>query len=964
MSGKRWLWAMALLLAAGCGGRTRLVEVDGLPSTGNVLDFGSISVGTRATHLLDFVDDGRAPVQIDGIEIVSGTHTFSAKPEAQVVRGVGGKTHIQVVFHPESEGAFGDELVIHTNSTAIPELHVKLRGVGGPAAVQFDPPLLDWGGLETGDQRTLSFDVINPTDLNLTLSSDAPDNEFELSGFSAPPGRTHMTATYHAGALGQRHVTVSATPCATCTRVPLHGKGLALQSAIQMDPNPLTWNGVPVHHESDGTATLKNLSWRDLNIDDLNIDGTDFAVVSGPKGQVLAAGSSLPVTVRFAPQHQGETQRTLTVRYRSFAPRSGTGQLLGLGGGPQIAVTPRTLSYDDLPVGGKERLFVYIQNAGTYRNLEIRGLSGLLPPFEASLPNGASIAPGDELKLPVDFEPTQAGSFTATLHIQSNDPASPDVTVDLSGTAHPAGPCTFSLTPQALDFGNVPPGSGAVLGFRFADTGNQECAVKDIELDPSSDPAFFMPGGALVGGDLHPTDAFSAQVAFKSPGAGTFHGRLNLTVNDPTNPHPSIPITAVSQDSCLVAAPPFIDFGAVRLDCSAHDGTTVVTNQCTTPVVVTGADIGQGTLNEFSFSSLPNFPVTLNPGATFPISATYARSALGQQYAPLYIHGQNDPAPLMVPLLGETLHEGDQFDQFIQGSGNQADVLFVVSNTNTMGPYQQRLAAAVTQLISAAQAAGIDLHVGVTTTGLTGVANGAACTGGANGGEAGRLVPADGTAPRIITLNTGNALQVLQQNVQPGTCQNLEQGLESMRLALSPPLSDHADDPRTSLPNDGNAGFLRAGARLAVVVLADEDDHSGFDPAVYVQFLKSLKGLNGAHRTALYAIVPKTGMCQTAGAPGDRFSTVAQQTGGAVYEVCEGDYGPYLQQLAQRGLGDQSIFELSAVPTGNLTVKENGQVIGGGDYYYDANFNAVVFNPGHIPAAGTQIEVDYRSACP
>jgi hypothetical protein len=217
----------------------------------------------------------------------------------------------------------------------------------------------------------------------------------------------------------------------------------------------------------------------------------------------------------------------------------------------------------------------------------------------------------------------------------------------------------------------------------------------------------------------------------------------------------------------------------------------------------------------------------------------------------------------------------------------------------------------------------------------------------------------------IVSLNTGNALAVLQQNVQAGTCQSLEQGLETMRLALSPPLSDHADDARTPALNDGNAGFLRTEARLSVVILADEDDHSGYAPATYVQFLRSLKGLDGAHRSALYAIVPKDGSCQTAGPPGDRFAQVAAQTGGAVYEICEGDYGPFLAQLAQRGIGAQSIFTLSAAPDGNgMSVMLNGQPADGSNWYYDPNLNAVVFNPGFIPAPGTQIEVDYTSACP
>ncbi len=82
-----------------------------------------------------------------------------------------------------------------------------------------------------------------------------------------------------------------------------------------------------------------------------------------------------------------------------------------------------------------------------------------------------------------------------------------------------------------------------------------------------------------------------------------------------------------------------------------------------------------------------------------------------------------------------------------------------------------------------------------------------------------------------------------------GLCHNLVQGLETTRQALSSPLVDSQDDPRTPQSNDGNLGLLRPAARLAVVVLADEDDHSGFPTDSYIQFLQSIKGPGMSHRT-------------------------------------------------------------------------------------------------------------------
>lgn len=949
----------------GCAKERKLISVDGLASTARVVDFGAISVGTKTTRRIDFRDDGRAPVEIASVTTASGKPVFAADASATVIQGLGGKTQIAVTFHPEEEGEFGDELIIHTSSLQTPELRVKVKGTGGPAALQFDPPQLAFGGVEVGDERTLSFDVINPTDLPLSLSGGGAA-EFELSAGSVPPNaRTRVTATFHAGTIGHRDLTVTATPCARCTAIHLAGDAEALKSALTMSPDPLTWDGVPVHHTAPQTATLRNVSWRDVNIDAVATDGTDFQVISGPAGNVLKPGQSAEVTVQFAPQHLGASQRTLGVGYHSFASRRGEGKLLGLGGGPQIAVTPASLQFDDLPAGGKERLQLYVQNAGQLKDLTVTDASGTILPFSVRVPSPSTVAPGaPAMVVQVDFAPTAAGVFDGTVRLHSNDPATPEQAIAVHGSAHPAGPCTFKLTPAQLDFGNVPPGGGAVLGFRFEDTGQTECALKDIQIDPSSDPAFFMPGGSLVGGDLFPTDAFSSEVAFKPTASGEFHGTLVLTVNDPSQPTARIPIVGHSADSCLVAAPPFIDFGAVRMDCSAHTGSTLVTNACTHPVTVEGVDLGEGTLPEFTLTGAPDAGATFAPGQTFEVSAQYARGALGQQYAPLYLHAQGEAQPLLVPLLAETLHAGQQFDRFTQGSGTQTDVLFVVSNTNTMGPYQARLAAAVDGLLSAARQKGIDLHVGVTSTGLTATSQ-AGCYGGGSGGEAGRLIPVDGSAPRIVDLTTAGGAAILHQSLQAGTCQDLEQGLEAMRLSLSAPLVDHADDPRTPQVNDGNLGFLRGAARLSVVVLADEDDHSGYDPAAYEQFLRSLKGLGGAHRSTFYAIAPKSGSCATAGPSADRFRAVATATGGTVYDICAGDYGPYVDQLAQRGIGDQSIFALSAQPSSaGVKVMLDGAPANGSDWYYDTSMNAVVFNPGHVPAAGTHIEVDYSSACP
>ena len=80
----------------------------------------------------------------------------------------------------------------------------------------------------------------------------------------------------------------------------------------------------------------------------------------------------------------------------------------------------------------------------------------------------------------------------------------------------------------ALDFGNVPAGSGAVLGFRFENAGGAECAVKDIHLSDDAGGAFFMPGGAITGGSVARTRPSPPRWPSRPAPTGTYHGELEI----------------------------------------------------------------------------------------------------------------------------------------------------------------------------------------------------------------------------------------------------------------------------------------------------------------------------------------------------------------------------------------------------------------------------------------------------
>jgi hypothetical protein len=966
-------------------GHTRSVQAAAVVDS--ELDFGEVPVGEWREKDVLIRNVGYVPfsaldaLALEGnpayqVELVDGGRVLPG--EAKVVK---------VRLHPLHEGSTEETLRVATDANTGRESTVTVRGQGSPTPIEIYPPLLDFQTLEVDSDRTLTLQVTNPVDLPLTLTvaGDQAD-PFSADVVTIPPFSTQEVRTKYAPrALGGMKALVEVRSCEGCTPTKAELKGNSVESAFVFEPTPVPFASIPVHESTETRARVRNITWRPVTISSLTTTDYAFRPITNLAGEQVGPDQTVELKLQFAARRSGPAMADLMVHYESDKQRQSQVMLDARGGQPTIAVAPAGLDFGELPAGGKVAQVIRISNGGTNGNLIFLGVrggggsahfsvdvpkrgtqaypwrSGTWPALEAS---ALPIAPGnDALELTIYYEPRDAGSHQATLTLLSSDPFTPERTIVLTGRARASGPCEYELRPQpALDFGNIPPGRGAVLGIYMRNPGRAECAVKDIHISNSAGGAFFMPGGPLTGGVLPYDTSFSTQVAFRPPAEGTYVGELKMTISNPAYPTVTLPLKGISHATCLVAAPGYVDFGPIRYDCSPQPRRTLVSNQCPYPVTVDSARIGTGTSEQYRLTTPLTSPRTLAPGAGFELEVTYARNVFGQHFSPLYVRANSEPNPLLIPLLAETNHEGIQIDQFVQGTDSQLDVLFVVSNTTTMETFQQRLKAAIPGWLEHARQEGVDLRVGVTTTGLV---TRTYCAGGTQGAEAGRVVPVDGSRSRVVSGSAPGAAEAIQTNLNVGACHNLVQGLETVRQALSSPLVDSQDDPRTPLPNDGNAGLLRPAARLAVVVVADEDDHSGFATSSYIQFLQAVKGPGMAHRTQLYALVSTDGRCSTAGDSAPRFSEVARATGGSVESVCQSDYQPFLSQLIRRAGDPQADFPLTATPAGTaeMSVQVQGRTVAQGSWQYDATRNTVVFGPAAIPQTGERIQVRYRSIC-
>ncbi len=979
----------ALLAACHEPGNTRSVQATAAVDS-DALDFGEVPVGQWREKVVRIRNVGYVPFRALEALGLEGNPAYQVSFDGEGRVEPGAEKLVRVRFHPLAEGPVEERVHVTTDANSGREHTVRVMGQGAPLPIDIQPPVLDFETLEVDSERTLRLTITNPVDLPLTVTvKGAAADAFRTDTITVPPLSTHQVETrYLPTELGDMRALVEVRPCATCTPSTAELAGRSVASAFVFEPSPVPFDLIPVHERTQSFTRARNITWRPVTLQELTTNDRAFTPLAALRATEVKPGEVVKLPLEFAARTSGPTKAMLTVGYESDKRRQSQVVLDASGGRPRLAVAPLALDFGELPVGGKVGRTIRLTNGGTTGNLYFKGVrgTGAAEHFSVDVPlrgkapqpwtagtawpalgaNDIPIAPGaDALDLTVYFEPAAEGPWTATLVLVSDDLINPEREIVLTGRARTTGPCVFELSPQpVLDFGNVELGRGAVLGFHFRNPGRQECAVKDIHISNDGGGAFFMPGGKIPGGVVPYDSAFSAMIAFRPQAPGQFQGELKLTVNNPATPTVTLPLRGVSQATCLVAAPNFVDFGPIRYDCPAKPRRTFISNQCAAPVVMTDAHLGAGTSGQFHQTTPLALPRMLAPGEGVEVEFTYARDVLGQHYTPFFASAESETAPLLVPLLAETNHEGLQLDRFIQGTDSQLDVLFVVSNTTTMDTFQARLKAALPGWLERARTEGVDLRLGVTSTGLG--ARASVCGGPAAGGEAGRLAPVDGRRARAISSTAATAAETVQANIDElGLCHNLVQGLETMRQALSSPLATSADDPRTPLPNDGNLGFLRSTARLAVVVVSDEDDHSGFDPESYIQFLQAVKGTGMSHRTQLYALVPTDSRCTTAGGPGPRFSSVAQRTGGAVASICTGDYGPFLDKLLQRAGEPQADFSLSATPNGTaeMSVRVQGRRLPEDQWVYDPARNAVVFRSAAVPTPGQMIEVRYRSAC-
>jgi hypothetical protein len=315
----------------------------------------------------------------------------------------------------------------------------------------------------------------------------------------------------------------------------IFGGGAALVYSCQPAPLPhVTATPAPVDFgdvAANGTQSINvrvgNTGAAQLNVQSITLAAGSSAAFtfSGPPSFSLAPAAGQQIMVQFHPTTAAI--HTGLLRIVSNDPQRPTYDVLLIGRGvrPAIEVKPASIAYGNIGAGDYAARNVQVANIGnqplTVSTIALAGGSSNDYTL-ASLPTlPRTLAPGQQFNFQAVFKPSGLGARSGTLQIASNDPASPIVSVALTGNGVKR---------------NLPPTAVIQMDVPYSFDGTNTMSIH-FHGEGSSDPDGTIVGYAWEFGDSTTSTAPAPTHAFVCQASRPCLRVVRLTVTDDGGKH-------------------------------------------------------------------------------------------------------------------------------------------------------------------------------------------------------------------------------------------------------------------------------------------------------------------------------------------------------------------------------------------------------------------------------------------
>jgi hypothetical protein len=318
-------------------------------------------------------------------------------------------------------------------------------------------------------------------------------------------------------------------------------------------------------------------------------------------------------------------------------PGGGTPGTVGAG---ILTGSATTLTFGNISVGSNATQTLTFTNTGTGTvNISSAAITGAGFAAVAGSPLSA-IFVGQSGTIQIQFAPPAAGAVAGTLTIVS-DAANSPLTISLTGTGTQPG---FTISPAALNFGNLPVGQSSTQAVQLTNSGNVNVVVNLATISGSG----FTLSGLALPATLTAGQTLSFNVQFAPTTGGGVAGSIVFTDNAPGSPQILLLSGAgVAASQTLIATPGSFAFGSAVLG-STNSQTITLSNSGTTSVTVSQAAVtGAG----FAITGLAA-PTTIQAGQTTTFTAQFVPTAAGNVTGTITISSNASNPSLTIALTG------------------------------------------------------------------------------------------------------------------------------------------------------------------------------------------------------------------------------------------------------------------------------------------------------------------------
>lgn len=481
-------------------------------------------------------------------------------------------------------------------------------------------------------------------------------------------------------------------------------------------------------------------------------------------------------------------------------------------------------------------------------------------------------------------------------------------------------PPDIEVLPLALEFGDLGPGETTRRRFTVINQGTvaSELVLEHIELQ--GDGAFTFVEVAADGETLGQGESVDVEIAFTPTEPVTSDALARVHSNDEDEPVVEVTLAGSALIPMLEIDPDPMELGELPVGCERLDDLTLRN--------VGNAELSLSELSydgvAFSLPEPPALPLVLPPGRSTTLPVRFAPTTSGDHTGTLTVT-TNEASGLHVATQHGVAEPLTAYrDVFDIPFDPPVDILFYVDHSDSMIDDQAALAENFDRFIAR-------LAEVTTDWAVLPITRDDGCT------EVG-----------VLTAETPSYHDQFLQAVTLGTHGTLtEAGLTIASNALS-----------ETGPDGCNAGFLREGSYVHVVLVSDEPEQSAGSWDEYVaQMRDATRGATSFKISAVAGDFP--GGCETptnSATPGTGYWEAVVATGGTFLSICS-SWSSHADALALETITRETFPLSGPVDLATLQVTVNGVVRG--DWIFDEPAHAVVFPMADAPTEGDEVVLEY-----